>query len=72
MPCCSEDCGTVRIAGVRDPALKATCSSEPTQLALAGSPFLLPAPEGVNPAGLSAFVASSPPLLVRPLLSLRI
>lgn len=72
MLCCNEECGTVRIAGVRDPAIKVSCSYEPTQLAVVGVPFLLSATEAVSSEEFPAFLASSPPLRARPLLSLRI
>ena len=72
MPCCSEDCGTVLVAGVRDPALKVSCSYELLPPAVTGVPFVLSSPVLADSPGFSAFLAPSPPLLARPLLSLRI
>lgn len=72
MPCCSEDCGTVLVAGVRDPALKASWSYAKSELAVVGFSIPMGAPELIGSEEFSPFLASSPPLLIRPLLSLRI
>jgi hypothetical protein len=72
MPCCNEDCGTVRVAGVRDPALRASSSFELSEIALVAVPAALQTFAPIDSQHFSAFVASSPPVAARPLLSLRI
>lgn len=72
MPCCGEDCGTVLVAGVRDPVLKATPSHRASELAVVGTSIPMRAPELFGLEEFSPFLAASPPLLIRPLLSLRI
>jgi len=72
MPCCNKDCGTVRVAGVQDLALRASSSFELTKIAFVDLPVV---PRTLEPAlsgGLLESVASSPPVPARPLLSLRL
>lgn len=72
MPCCDEDCGTVRVAGVQDPGLRASYSFELKKTAVVDLPV---APRTLQPVlsdGFLESVAFSPPKPARPLLSLRL
>lgn len=72
MPCCGEDCGTVLVAGVQDPALRASSSFGLTKIAVLELPGVPRVLEPVLSDGFLESVASSPPVPARPLLSLRL
>lgn len=72
MPCCGEDCGSVSVAGVQDPALRASCSSDLAKIAVLQLPESLLTFEPHDSGAFPAFLTPSPPVLSRTLTSLRL